>query len=247
MRLDQRFNRECRCFAWAAGACMSAASIVYGQASAPQPADSSTFRLSVDVNHVLIPAVVRDAKGNLVEDLKKEDFSIRDDGKPREIVGFQVESAAPAGITIQASSAPVAGNPASSPAGPPSVYPRFVVLAFDDWHLNATDMKMAKDAAAKIVATSLGKSDYAAVVTLSGRVDSGLTRDPAKLQQALASLQPNSSRTMNNNGCPTIDYYQAYRIVEAFDGAALDDLILQLMSCAGMKRSDATDAASRAF
>ncbi len=197
----------------------------------------------MDVNHVLIPAVVRDANGHLVEDLKKEDFEIRDDGKPRAIVGFQVERAAPARVTIQASSAPVASEPPSSPAPSPSVFPRFVVLAFDDWHLNATDLKMAKGAAAKIVATSLGKTDYAAVVALSGKVNSGLTQDPAKLQQALTSLQPNRSRTMNNNGCPTIDYYQAYKIVEEYDGAALDDLVLQLMGCAGMKQRDAVDAA----
>jgi VWFA-related protein len=188
---------------------------------------------------------VRDAKGNLVEDLKEGDFEVRDNGKPREIVGFQVETTGPtSGMSLQNASAPSSGQRAPKPNTSQAVYPRFIILAFDDWHLNATDMKMAKDAAAKIVTTSLRKTDYAAVVALSGRVNSGLTQDPAKLEQALASLQPNRSRTMNNNGCPTIDYYQAYMIVEEFDGAALEDLILQLMSCARMTRQAATDAAN---
>ncbi len=46
----------------------------------------------VDVSLVLVPTVVRDARGKPVTDLRREDFRIFDEGEPREIAAFGFEA-----------------------------------------------------------------------------------------------------------------------------------------------------------
>ena len=59
------------------------------QAPEPQPAPP---RFVVNVNRVLVPVVVRDKHGLSINDLKKEDFQVLDNGKPRAVSGFTVEN-----------------------------------------------------------------------------------------------------------------------------------------------------------
>ena len=56
-----------------------------GQSAAPQP-QQPTFRVQVD--YVEVDVVVTDRQGNLVRDLKKEDFQVFEDGKPQSINTF---------------------------------------------------------------------------------------------------------------------------------------------------------------
>ncbi|HTQ98128.1 MAG TPA: hypothetical protein VMH89_15055, partial [Candidatus Acidoferrum sp.] len=51
----------------------------------------TTFKLRVNV--VEVPVVVRDAKGNAVPGLKREDFRLLDQGKQQIITNFAAESA----------------------------------------------------------------------------------------------------------------------------------------------------------
>src|SRR5215467_6780025 len=49
-----------------------------------------TIRTQVDV--VVVPVSVRDSKGNPVEDLRREDFRILEDGRPQKIRSVSIES-----------------------------------------------------------------------------------------------------------------------------------------------------------
>jgi VWFA-related protein len=71
----------------------------------------------------------------------------------------------------------------------------------------------------------------AAVVSLSGAVNSGLTRDLAKLQAALQSLQPHPIYHADTATCGTIDYYQADLIENKHDNVALQDAIKRFALC----------------
>jgi VWFA-related protein len=197
------------------------------QANAPQ---DTTPKFEVNVNRVLVPVVVRDKQGRTVPDLKQEDFQVYDNGKPRTISALNVERRGIQNINA-------VGNPAS-PSSPsatadtvskPSVLPdRIKVFLFDDMHMSFDDLTYARKAGVKELAGTLTGSDMAAVVSTSGKVNSGLTSDPAKLQQALMSLSP---RPSDKSDCPLIDYYQADLMLNKHSAEAAQDAVAQVLNC----------------
>src|ERR1039457_7031926 len=52
------------------------------------PAEKGGFTLKVDVSMVLVEATVRDTKGRIANDLKREDFRVFEDGVERQIIYF---------------------------------------------------------------------------------------------------------------------------------------------------------------
>ena len=71
----------------------------------------------------------------------------------------------------------------------------------------------------------------AAVVSLSGAVNSGLTRDLTKLQAALQSVQPQPIYRADATACGNIDYYQADLIENKHDAVALQDAVKRFALC----------------
>ena len=57
-------------------------------AGRPRPPEQGEFTLKVDVNMVLVEATVRDDKGRIVNDLKREDFRVFEDGVEQQITYF---------------------------------------------------------------------------------------------------------------------------------------------------------------
>ena len=64
---------------------------LWAQAPAPgnqPPRETGRFTLKVNVNMVLVEATVRDAKGRIVDDLKRDDFRVLEDGVEQKITYF---------------------------------------------------------------------------------------------------------------------------------------------------------------
>src|SRR5271154_1139994 len=55
----------------------------------PVPSPGGTIRISTEL--VLVNVVARDKKGNPIRDLKKEDFTLYEDGKKQDISSFDFE------------------------------------------------------------------------------------------------------------------------------------------------------------
>lgn len=63
----------------------------YQVAPASSGQDQGAYRITVDVDLVLLQATVRDGKGWLVSDLREQDFQVYEDGVPQRIRLFQRE------------------------------------------------------------------------------------------------------------------------------------------------------------
>ena len=201
-------------------------------ARANQPQTTATT-LQVNVNKVLVPVVVRDKQGRSVSDLKKEDFQLFDNNKPRAISAFMVEqNGAPQG--------PAAGNAQTASATNAAPPQRFIVLLFDDLHLSLVDLENTRKAGEKALDGLLQGSNQVAVLSISGKVTSGLTRDRAKLQEAILSLKSQGDYLHINQACPKIGYFQAWLMEFPQEAEAFRDAARQLMACGAS--SDPQDA-----
>src|SRR5450432_51478 len=118
-------------------------------------------------------------------------------------------------------------------------------------HLSTGDLAQAQKAGTKMLAGSLTESDMAAVVSISGRTNSGFTRDLAVLQDAIMKLHPQGMYRATGSECPNLDYHQADLIANKHNSAALEAAIDETFSCSpglGMRNlaeSMAESAATR--
>jgi len=148
---------------------------------APVPAQQTAPVFKVETNLVLVPVVVRDAGGNAVGTLTKEDFQLFEDGKPRPISNFSVEETS--GRVAQDRSVDAA------PRAAPMVMPEhFVALMFDDVHLgDQSDLAYTRKAVLKYLDT-LQPADRVAFFTASGLTNVDFTSDRVKIKDALMKL-----------------------------------------------------------
>lgn len=190
--------------------------------------ESTVPKIQVSVNRVLVPVVVRNKKGNTVNDLKGDDFQVFDDGKPRPVAGFTIEQRGLVGNVAES-----AAQPGSNASSSPATTQRFILFLFDDLHMSDEDMAHVKKAAESFMNEALAPSDTAGVMSLSGKTNSGLTRNREALRQAINSLQARMVFRVDTRACPYISYLQAVQIDHEHnqDGPAFQDAFAQVTNC----------------
>jgi VWFA-related protein len=158
-----------------------------------------TFKTTSDT--VLVNVVVRDKKGNLVRDLKQEDFSLFEDGKQQRVSAFDYEQVETAFANpIEPAKLKTASEPdAAAATKPKALAPlnttqldasnkRLIVLFFDFTGMEVEEISRSVDSAQKYVKDSMAPADLVAVIsfTSSLRVNQDFTSDKALLQKTLA-------------------------------------------------------------
>ena len=189
-----------------------------------QDANPPAFRLRVSSSLVLVPVVVRDAKGQPVTwAFARKTLKVFDRGQEQQIGQFEVESLAPA--------QPLATTPASTgSANAPSssivanTQPRYLAFFFDNLHASATDVQAARDAAGRYFTSSLGPTDHVAIVTPEATLVD-FTSDTVRIRDGLRKLQVSSHARNKNGDCPKLSDYQASQITEFPDNLNLDSWI----------------------
>ena len=206
-----------------------------GLASLPaaQAPQSAAPNVQLNVERILVPVVVRDAQGRAVSDLKEADFSVFDNGKPHAITGFTIETRGTS--TSPTNNAKSAAGPSSSTpdaiASSPAASGRITVFVCDDLHLTIEDLARVKSATDAALDGALNGDDEADIVSISGKTNSGLTQDRAKLDAAIAGLQPQHLSRTDTTECGAIDYYQADLIENKHDESALNDALKRMALC----------------
>jgi VWFA-related protein len=186
----------------------------------------------VRVNLVFVRAVVRDANGKIIKNLKKEDFQLADNRKLQVISTFAVETpdshVATVKMDADSGPAPTEGTPVRSTELPQ----RFMTLFFDDLHLSTQDALLSRQAATKLFA-AMQTTDRFSIYTSSGQVQQDFTAERSQLEQTLQRILPRPLANRSPGDCPPMTYYQAYQIVEVNDPTALQVAIMDTAACMG--------------
>jgi len=141
-----------------------------GQQAPPRPDPQMppiTFR--AEVNYVEVDAVIRDAQGAFVRDLKKEDVQVFEDGTLQAVTAFSLIDI-PVTRSERALFLPTDIDPdvQSNTRGPEG---RLYVLLLDDTHTGFQRSVRVRNAAKQFIQQNFGANDLAAVVYTSGRMD----------------------------------------------------------------------------
>jgi VWFA-related protein len=207
-------------------------------ASAPDAVSEISGSESQDVVRIRVPVVVvrvvvRDAKGNVVENLKKEDFEVLDNQKPQEITNFAIEHAGSRTLpNLEATDSltPGATKNEGVEAKPPGVTlpEQYVVLLLDDIHMRNEEVLAVRVQTMKVL-ESLNRADRVAVQSTSGRITQDFTNDRETLRQTVSKLIP--APMTSGLECANISYFQAQQIVQFRDKDAQQAAIQDLWSC----------------
>lgn len=170
----------------------------------PAPADDQqsqgfTFRVNSDL--VLVNVVVRDKSGNLVRDLKRDDFTLLEDGKPQRVFSFDIEKpdsveaqqAGPSQQTIQGDIPKVVVPQiltGATVAREAVRDRRLIVIFFDFSSMQPDEATRAIQSATDYVNKQMAPADLVSIVTLSDsmQVAQDFTTDRDALQKALKRL-----------------------------------------------------------
>jgi VWFA-related protein len=177
---------------------------------AQQQAPAAVFRSSREV--ITVDAIVRDKSGAVVRGLTADDFEIREDGRPQQILNFsfeEIREKAPTRIETAELLAGVdeklqeqvrpTGSASPAPAAAPAAAPlnaesmagrRLITLLFDTSSMQPDDVQRAVDSAQKYVSEKMSPADLVAVVTINSSLNvlTDFTADRARVASALASL-----------------------------------------------------------
>src|ERR1017187_9098032 len=191
-------------------------------------------RLAVQSQLVQLEVVVRDQRGRSVGGLKQGDFEILDEGTPRAMAAFSVETpepwpaaelaAAPRSNTASASSQPA--------TRPPAAPLRSTLLFFDDLHAGSAELHRTQLAAQHFLKDGLGPGARTAVYAASQGLVLNFTDDLDALTAAIQKLRPHPRISENGvQSCPRITPYQAYLIENNLDYSAFNAALQEMQHC----------------
>jgi VWFA-related protein len=136
-------------------------------AQQPPPPQAPTFKVRVD--YVEVDVVVTDRQGNLVRDLKKDDFQVLEDGKTQAINTFSIVD-----IPVERADRPLFAESPIEPDVKTNEKPfdgRVYVMVIDDLHTRFGRSARVKGAAKQFIERRLGANDLMAVVHTAGPTD----------------------------------------------------------------------------
>lgn len=172
--------------------------------SAPLPAQNDDYVFRAKSELVLVNVTARDKDGNLVRDLKPEDFTILEENKPQKVLSFDIENTdalpptdvAQVKVLGQATTQPASQGQQLAAAASQFKDRRLVILFFDLSAMEPDEIERAATSAQKYVERQMAPADLVAVVSLGDdlNINQDFTSDRAALQKVLAGFNSGSGQ-----------------------------------------------------
>jgi len=162
-----------------------------GSLPSQQASTGYTFRSQSEL--VLVNVVVRDKDGNIVRDLKRDDFTVLEDNKAQQVLSFDLENTDAAVSTATAEAKLLATTPNAPATNPgPSGSAAFkdrrlIILFFDLSSMQPEEIERAANAAQNYVDKQMAPADLVAVLSLGSSiaVNQDFTADRDVLKKVL--------------------------------------------------------------
>jgi len=184
----------------------AASSQSFPPATTPPNAQQEVSPIRVNSELVLVNVVARDKKGNLIHDLKKEDFSLFEDNRQQKISTFdfedvdELQTAGAADATVSGVAAQGSLLRSTEQGTLQARDRRLMVLFFDFSAMEPEEIDRAVDAANKFIQTKMQPADLIAVVSLTTnlQVNMDFTDDRAKLRAVLTAFSSGAGQGFDN-------------------------------------------------
>ena len=201
-----------------------------GFAQEQGPSRQAPDVVRINTSLVQTDVMVFDKQGNFVHGLKRDQFVLKVDGKPREISFFEKVVAGSRNEEAQLAAARGNSTGAAQPGGAvPLDRGRTIYFFIDDLHLSAGSNKQTRMLLQRFIDREMGQNDEAAITSTSGQIGflQQLTDDKTVLHAATERLLPRSYATRDSQR-PVMTEYQA-QLIEAGNedvlGFFVDELI----------------------
>ena len=193
--------------------CVLAVGLCFAAAQDTSPVSPCTnqndtrYTIRADVNQVLVRVVVRDSRGKAVSGLKREDFTVLDNGKPQIIISFSESRRDGAETSTRGTSRTT--DQIESPSTPLAQSTRFTTYLFDDMHMKPEELSAARSAAdVQSQHLNLQSSERVAIFSTAGTVRQAFTNDPSNIRSALSLLKANEHKGFKYEITARKGYYE---------------------------------------
>ena len=172
----------------------------------PQKPSEPGYVVRVSTEIVLVNVIARDKKGNLIRDLKKEDFTVYEDGQKQQLSSFDFEN------VDELTAAGAAGAIVTGAAGTGGLLStkqnetieardrRLMLLFFDFSAMEPDEIDRAVDAGKKYVQANMQPADMVALVSLatSMRLNLDFTDNKARILSSLSQYNDSEGQGFEN-------------------------------------------------
>jgi VWFA-related protein len=179
----------------------------------PPPAQPQGPTFQVRVDYVEVDVVVTDKQGNVVRDLKKEDFQVLEDGKAQNITVFS-----PVDIPMERADRPLFQQDPIEPdvQNNERIDGRVYVMVIDDLHTSFGRTPRVKAAAKQFIERRLAANDLMAIVHTAGPSEANQEFTSSK-RLLLAAVDKTSGRKLRSATANRTEEYYRTRDIRGND------------------------------
>src|ERR1051326_6441674 len=193
-------------FSLCVAVCACAAAAAQTSQPTPPPAKPSDDVVRVYTELVQTDVMVFDKQGHFVNNLTRDNFELRIDGKPRPIEGFEMIAA---GSNEESQLAAARGASTINLKRPaPLDRGRIVFFYIDDFHMDQPGIQAARKVMTTFIDKQMGQNDQVGIASATGQLGflQQLTNDHLVLHKAVDHLSVQSYSTRDYDQPPMAEY-----------------------------------------